>query len=221
MSRSFQTAVIATTLALPAGSVLGKTGRAIGSEQTLSIHLYDRAQVPTGVLHSATVEASRIFRAATIRITWERPSVEAPRDQGIDMSDMRSVAPHLPDERPYLVVRLVRRVPATVFPSALGFALPLARSGAQVTIFYDRVEESTRSVDTASYVVLGHALAHEIGHVLLRSSEHASVGLMQARWSPTSWRLASAGLLAFCPEEAERMCAGLRRFRAPDPLPEH
>jgi hypothetical protein len=70
MNRSFQTAVAASTLALLAGSASGKTGREIGPEQMLSIHLYDQAQVPTGVLHSATVEATRIFRAAGIQITW-------------------------------------------------------------------------------------------------------------------------------------------------------
>jgi hypothetical protein len=69
-------------------------------------------------------------------------------------------------------------------------------------------------VNQATYIVLGHAMAHEIGHVLLGSSEHASSGLMQARWTPATLRLASAGLLAFRREEAERIGAGLQRIQA-------
>ncbi len=125
---------------------------------------------------------------------------------------MSSAVSRNPDERHYLVVRMMRRMPANVFPGALGFSLPFARRGAHVSIFYDRVQILARSVNTAPYIILGHAIAHEIGHVLLHSSEHTSGGLMQARWSPASWRLASAGLLAFRPEEAERMSEVLGKF---------
>jgi hypothetical protein len=195
------------TLFLVTGPVCGQTGRTRGPEQILGIHLYDQAQVPAGVLHSATVEAARLFRAAGIRISWEQTLVEAPEDRGLDMSARKSVPFWPPDHRSYLVARLVRGMPASALPGALGFALPWARGGAQVTIFYDRVEALTPSVPTASYIILGHALAHEIGHVLLGSSEHAHDGLMQARWNPASWRLASAGLLAFRPAEATGMRA--------------
>ncbi len=126
-----------------------------------------------------------------------------------------SSAPRSPDERPYLVVRLVRQMSATVFPGALGFALPFARMGAHVTIFYDRVEALTWYVSTDPFLILGFTLAHDIGHVLLRSLEHTAGGLMQARWNEASWRLAATGLLAFRPDEAERMGAGLRKFRTP------
>ena len=32
-------------------------------------------------------------------------------------------------------------------------------------------------------VILGHAAAHEIGHLLLGSNSHSPFGLMRARWS--------------------------------------
>jgi hypothetical protein len=48
-------------------------------------------------------------------------------------------------------------------------------------------------------------MAHEIGHVLLRSSKHSAAGLMQDHWDQTSWRLASAGLLSFRPVEKAAM----------------
>jgi hypothetical protein len=194
-----------------AASVSAKAGRGIAPAQILSIHLYDQARVPGPVLHAATDETNWLFRRAQIRISWECPSVESAEDQGTDMT---SPAFQKPDTRRYIVVRLLRRMPASVYPGALGYALPFARTGAHVLIFYGRVERLAQSVNQSTYIVLGHAMAHEIGHVLLGSSEHASGDLMQGRWTPATWRLASAGLLAFRREEAERMGAGLQKIQA-------
>jgi hypothetical protein len=216
MNSFLQIAFLATAVALLAGSLPAKTGRTVPPEQTLSVHLDNRAQVPAGVLHAATDEATQLFLAAGILITWEQPLAQAPEDRGADMS----AAPGLCDERLYLVVRLIRRTPDSILPGALGFALPFARTGAHVLIFYDRVETLTRRADTSSNVILGHAIAHEIGHVLLRSGEHSRGGLMQAGWNAASWRLAYSGLLTFRPEEAKRMRAELWRLQVRYALPE-
>jgi hypothetical protein len=59
--------------------------------------------------------------------------------------------------------------------------------------------------------ILGHAIAHEIGHVLLRRDSHAAGGLMRSRWNRNDLREMSAGSLRFTPEEAERLRAGVVR----------
>jgi len=64
MNNSWRMALIAGALSTAAVSASGKTGRAIAPAQPLRIHLYDQAQVPGGVLHSAIGEATRIFKAA-------------------------------------------------------------------------------------------------------------------------------------------------------------
>jgi hypothetical protein len=156
------------------------------------------------------METARLFRAAGIRISWEHLSAESLEDEGTDMT---AAAFRQPDERPYLVIRLIPRTPTTVFPDALGYSLPFAHRGAHVVIFCDRVEALTQRVNTAAYVILGHAMAHELEHVVLGSTEHTSGGLMQARWTPASWRLASAGLMAFGCAEIKRMRAGLSKFQ--------
>jgi hypothetical protein len=212
MNSSWRIAFVAFAVSTAAGPAPGKTERKIALQQALCARLYLQEQVPPRTIHWATIEATRIFRAAGINIAWQQPLVEAPEDQGLDMS---SAAPRSLDERHYLVVRITQRTPATVFPGALGFALPFSHSGAHVLIFYDRIDALARSMSSASYVILGHAIAHEIGHVLLGLAKHSSSGLMQARWSQANWRLASAGLLAVTPEQAERMREGLLKFRAP------
>jgi hypothetical protein len=212
VNSSLRIALATNTLALMAGCIFGKTGSEIAPACTLSIRLYNSAQVPAGVLHSAIEQSTRLFRADGIRTVWDQPAIESPEDQGTDMT---SPAFQQPDPRRYIVVRLVRREPTSVFPDAIGHALPFARTGAHVVIFCDRVQALTARVNAASYIVLGYAMAHEIGHVLLGSSEHSDGGLMQARWTAATWRLACAGLLAFGREESERMHLVLRTRPTP------
>jgi len=215
MNSSLGAAILAGALPLVACARFGKSDGETAA-QPLSIRVYDLANAPDAVLRSAMNEASRLFRPAGVRILWDQPLAEPPEDRGTDQS---AAASSRPDNRRYLVVRLIRQTPATAFPGALGFALPFARTGAHVLIFYDRMEPLSLRMNIGTYVMLGYTMAHEIAHALLRSSEHSIGGLMTARWTPATWRLASAGLLAFQPEETERIRAGLRRFQPTDPIP--
>jgi hypothetical protein len=214
MNSSLQTAFLTSALALITIPAFGKSHGETAPE-TLSIHLYDEAHVPKALLRLATADVNRLFRPVGVRIIWEQPLSERAIDEGTDMT---SPAFQKPEHRGYVVVRLMQRTPATVFPRALGYSLPFAHTGAHVLIFYDRVEALTQRVDTAGYVILGHAMAHEIAHVLLGSTEHSAGGLMEGSWTPASWRLASQGLLTFRREEVDRMRARLSRFQSPGPI---
>jgi hypothetical protein len=216
MNSSLQIACFAGTLAVLAGSATGKTGRETFPEQTLSIRVYDKAGVSATILEEASNQAARLFRAAGIRICWEHPSTESAQDLGTDMT---AAAFEQPNNRPYLVIRLMRRTPPTIAPGALGYSLPFSHRGAHVVIFYDRVEALTRSLNTSASVVLGHTMAHELGHVLLGSSQHTRGGLMQACWTPATWHLASLGLVVFDRAEIKRMRAVLPGFEVVDQVP--
>lgn len=216
MNSSLQKAWGAVALALLAGSLAAKTGRDADQEQALWVRIYDQAGVPKAALAAATVETGRLFRAAGVRISWQQPAMEWPKDVGTDMT---AAAFRQPNDRPYLVIRLTRRTPATTAPGALGYSLPFAHRGAHVVIFYDRIEVLTRSGNLPESVVLGHAMAHELGHVLLGSSEHTSGGLMQASWTVAAWRLASAGLIGFDRAERKRVRASVPKVQVVDPVP--
>jgi hypothetical protein len=82
MNSSLRIVFVAGAFSMAAGSISGKTGREIAPERTLSIHLYDQAQVPAGTLHLATVEATRLFRAAGIQVIWQQPPAEPPEIGG-------------------------------------------------------------------------------------------------------------------------------------------
>ena len=53
--------------------------------------------------------------------------------------------------------------------------------------------------------VLGYAIAHEIGHILLGQSSHAAAGLMRANWSEKDLKPVHHDQMQFTPEQAERM----------------
>ena len=59
--------------------------------------------------------------------------------------------------------------------------------------------------------LLGLAMAHEIGHILLRSANHSAAGIMRAQWLPKDFRDAENGLLVFTREQDDSMQNEVRR----------
>ena len=58
-------------------------------------------------------------------------------------------------------------------------------------------------------IILGHAMAHELGHLLLRSMEHSQTGIIGSRWGKEELRLSETGRLLFTTGQAEAMRLGL------------
>ena len=81
--------------------------------------------------------------------------------------------------------------------ASLGVTKRASEGGGRVYVFYDRVDRSASEhrVDVAQ--LLGAALAHEIGHLLLPYGTHGPSGLMQAAWDDQDFSLAGGGLLLF------------------------
>lgn len=90
---------------------------------------------------------------------------------------------------------------------ALGQALECPRNeiGCAAYIFYRDVLELAREGDAAEYQLLGHALAHEIGHLLLGPNSHAATGIMRARWSHQELQTMARAYLLFTDQQSERI----------------
>lgn len=93
--------------------------------------------------------------------------------------------------------------------SALGMAQPMARVGLNVRIFDGRVREEARRRNRQYSPVLAHAIAHEIGHALLRCNSHDMRGLMANVWSDQEYQRMEHGLMFFTKEQSRKMQATL------------
>lgn len=92
---------------------------------------------------------------------------------------------------------LAKDVPVSYAKGALGIAFPESETGVSAIIFCDRIERLKQTSETDGSTVLGLSIAHEIGHVLLRSSLHGKVGIMKSPWTRADLQCAEARLAAF------------------------
>jgi len=174
-------------------------------EQEVLVRVSESSWVPGPVLAMGQRIASRILLSAGVRLRWENHrSTPAPIDAcapgAVETVDLQFS---------YSTTKGYK-------PGALASALPFGRSGVRITVFYDRVELHPETVSTP--IMLGHTLAHEIGHVLLRNNAHTNTGLMRPWWGPDDFHAMFAGELHFLPSHALQMrwnlaeaCAGSDR----------
>ena len=80
-----------------------------------------------------------------------------------------------------------------------------ARGGSLATIYTTRVAWLAEAGQSDPHVLMGRAIAHEIGHLLLGTNGHADRGLMRARWSAGEVRRRVAPDWLFTSVDAHQM----------------
>ena len=66
--------------------------------------------------------------------------------------------------------------------------------------------------------LLGHAMAHELGHILLGTGSHAKTGLMQPGWGDSALDDISKGRLLFSSKDAARIRVAVARRAGGEPV---
>ena len=137
----------------------------------LAVRVYDFSSLDNPVRNSAVDEARAIIADAGVSADWH------------DCSHREACGPESGD----LVIRVVRETgqTGTAWHRALGFSVvdPAAGAGTLATIYINRVEDSARHAGADLALLLGRAIAHEVGHLILRTNEHGEQGLMRAVWT--------------------------------------
>jgi len=185
-----------------AGLVLcaGLTGREPAAAQTperftVQVLLQDEAGVPADVLEQAKREAARVFGLSNIDLEWLEPGPYQPRSL-----TLRIVAAPIGTESRHRFV--------------LGFAPgTLKARGIIAFAFYDRIQIYGADLGLDGSEMLGHVIAHELGHLLLPYDAHSPSGLMRRGWDEAQANQARMGLLTFTPHQAalirERLSASV------------
>jgi hypothetical protein len=146
----------------------------------LVVRTYDVAHVPARALDTAKHVSGRILQRAGIEVTW--------------IACGQPSAPTRPDpcvNQPAADELLMRITAAEGHPGgglaidALGdsYVDTQARSGTLATLYADRIAAIASAAGVDVGTVLGLAMAHEIGHLLLGTHVHQPHGLMSERWS--------------------------------------
>jgi hypothetical protein len=146
-------------------------------DDSLLVRIYDNAGVLTSELAAALRTTHDILRRADLSVDWVQcrarrdGPVPAVCDQPLSSGDV--------------VVRLIEGSDKeTGERRALGYSL-FDSNGVSgfATVYVDRVDWLARRAQYPRAPVLGRAIAHEIGHLLLRSNAHTESGLMREVWT--------------------------------------
>lgn len=201
--RSSRTVVLA--LALVTSLVTAKSSVAAVTAWTdVTVRAYDATGLDDKTRRAALDLATTALAAASVEITWRVCSGGPTR---ATFCDTRLG----PGE---LAIRIVRPAPASERGGAvrLGDALvdSHAGTGLLATVYLNRIFTLAQQTNTSAAVLLGRAIAHELGHLLMASNAHGTVGLMRAFWSQDEVRGSRPGDWTFAPRDARAIQMGAR-----------
>jgi len=187
------------------------------ARSAITVRWYNTFGMPLSEMPTAQHTARDILRRAGFETVWRMcRTAHGPSRSLADSCEDRLEASEL-------VVRLVAisREMADASLDSLGFSYVNTEMGAGTlsTIFADRVVALAHGAGVENGVVLGRAIAHEIGHLLMGSTTHSTTGLMRAHWSRVALEHEPMIAWSFSNVEASQMQHGLTARIESTPAP--
>jgi hypothetical protein len=189
-----------------------------GPTPTITLRVLNYAEVPEKTLIQAEREVTKIFRKIGVESRWRHISLSPEHNPAGSVGE----APSLSLELSILIISRSAAEPMEERLDLKEEVLGLSprpkegRGGRLAYVFHHRVREYVikRKLFEQEALVLGLAIAHEIGHLLLPHDSHSHGGIMRARWDRQDLRLATFGDLAFTPQQADSIRAEVTRRMA-------
>ena len=186
MSIGSKMAALVMTITL--GSTVGEASQ---SRPAVTIRVLNSGVADAQTMSLARRVAVRIFDHSGINLVWFDCDI---RDEGWTTEEtcgrQRGAAEF------WLRITL-KRPPATKV-GALAFTELDDRTGdGAAGVYYPAVVEMAKKWRNREGDVLGAAIAHEVGHLILGANAHAGFGVMRARWSRSQFELIALGELNF------------------------
>jgi hypothetical protein len=178
---------------------LSQAARALDDGATqVTVTVFNDANVSSDVLARAERRATTILQAAQLRVTWLHTADCA-------SSSSRSALGRNPCLAADFSIRVVRdslTLPESIFGVSF---LGQDGSGRYGDVFYATAHRLSESGRLNLGEVLGHVMAHELGHMLLGSNAHSSLGIMRPHWSVEELQSLRMGKLLFTREQSQLM----------------
>ncbi|MCU1326693.1 MAG: hypothetical protein JWN34_2063 [Bryobacterales bacterium] len=171
----------------------------------MTIHVYDYAGIDPGELAKAEAFAARILHEVGLRTQWSNCRFSR---AGTALSKCAPSAGGVT----HLYVRLLSEPMAGKLAAStkvLGMSLPTSPGTFPVDayVFAGRVGVFAEEDSGPAPPLLGAAITHEVGHLLLASQAHTVTGIMSAHWGPKEKKDALRGVLTFSRRQSDQMRA--------------
>jgi hypothetical protein len=160
------------------------------------VTVYNRSKMRPPSLAAGQIVAEEILRRAGVKSIWINCPVPSTPEASAECRQ--------PPGSPKLILTVVPHWAEQGIPSeALGLAVEVEQGfGSYCYVFRDRLEEIAATKHISHARLLGHAMAHEIGHLLKGSNSHSLQGLMSQHWYANEIQAVQMGALNFTAEEA-------------------
>ena len=159
---------------------LGLTGGAWGENRpSIAVAVYNQSAVPDDCMARAKDDVVRIYGDAGIGVIWMGPAAVMP---------VATFAIRL---------RITRR-PIDADHRVMGTAIvAINDTNGSAVVFYEQVLKSAHESKQDVGRLLAYAMAHEMGHLLLRYPAHSPSGIMRPEWDGDDLRHIASGALQF------------------------
>lgn len=191
------------TAVLLAASLVTVAVDARAESAALIIRVYDTTDTNSADRTAAIRTASQIVAAAGIAIEWRDCTTSSAKADCQDTRPGRDLIVRImPEVTPSASFRgsalQLKSVPGGSLQLGVAVINPETLAGEMATIFHEEVRAVARQSGVDDAELLGRAVAHEVGHLLLRVREHSPSGIMRGAWSleelstnrPEDWQFA-------------------------------
>ena len=192
--------LVRTAAAVTCATLLFAASPVRAADSQILVRVYDMAATDATARAAALRTAGQAMAGAGVVVDWRDCS--------------RGGAAH-----PCRTVRsageMVVRIMPTSVPGAtpeLGFASvdPSGCATVVATVYYDMVQQVANRTGLGVEALLGRAIAHEIGHLLLRAPGHGHNGLMRPLWTDAELARNRPEDWTFSDEESRQLRAAAR-----------
>ena len=175
---------------------------------TITVFVYNYAAIHSEALAKTKAEAARIYQHIGVEVQWLDCPL-SPKE-----ADQFPACQVLPGPT-RLAIRILTESMAQRLRQArdcFGFAL-YPQDGSFATVanaFAHQAEQIASRHRLRQEVMLGHIVAHELGHLLLGVGSHAGSGIMHAPWLPKELESIAQGSMWFSSDESRKIQVNIR-----------
>ena len=209
MNKTLVGTLMASWIAIVGTARAGSAAQQTQALPQFGVCLFNYSQLAADEIREAMAEALRVLREAGVDLYWHYgPAEGAVADPDVDCT-------------PRLNVNILSRQMSDSLrlpPTALGLApgTSAERNRNVVYVFAyaaDRLfqKQAQKLLErqlrwmASKPRILGHAIAHEIGHVLLNAESHAETGIMRGDWNCRDLEAAALRQLLFSDSQASQI----------------